>query len=129
LVQELLIALPEAMAIVRDSGAWHRRVAVARMVVEGWRASLGDVVARGLKTIVNTLVEDGGRSRWRRGRRIVNGLRMSTSGEQRSGKKGRDGEFPDQGFLRGPTTSSGLLEQTRSGGKVARDFMWMVTQK
>jgi hypothetical protein len=126
LMQELLVALAEAVAVVGDKGRRNRWVAEARMVTERGRTVLGDVVTCGLKAIVHTLLEGAGR-RWWRGN--VGGLRVGASGEKRRAQERQCCEFPDQWFLRGLGPNSGLHKQTRMARKVAEEFGGLIPQR
>ena len=89
-MQELLIALTEALAVIRNGGRRNRRIAEAWVRVERRRMARCNVPARSLEAVVKTLLEDlagHGRRRW-----IVHGPRMRASCEhgrqkQRCGKK------------------------------------------
>ncbi len=81
LVEELLIALAEAAAVVCPGGAGDRGAAEAGVVGEvGW-AAFGYVTTGGFKAVVDALVMDldGGR-RW-----TVDGLGMGTAGQECGG--------------------------------------------
>ena len=74
-MQELLVSLAEAVAIVTPGWPGDRRVAVTRVVGKVWRMPNLDIVASSLKTVVDALVANlNSRRRWR-----VNGARMGAA--------------------------------------------------
>ena len=82
-MEELLVALAEAAAVVSPGGAGDRRVPVAWVVREVRRTAVGDVVAGGLKAVVDALVVDlHSRRRW-----AVDRLRMRASGHEGSSRE------------------------------------------
>lgn len=81
MMQELLVALAEAIAVVSPRGRWNGRVAVARVRCKGRRPVLGHVPARGVEAVVYALIVD--LHTWRR-QTVRGGLRMRTAGQQRS---------------------------------------------
>ena len=58
MVEELLVALAEAAAVVTPGWAGDRRVTVARVLRKVRRPARSDVVAGGLKAVVDALVVD-----------------------------------------------------------------------
>jgi len=76
-VEELLVALAEAFAVVVEGRAWDGRVAVARVGFERWRSAGRDVAACGFNAILDALVVnlDGG---W--GWAVDDRLRMRAAG-------------------------------------------------
>ena len=58
MVQELLIALAEAAAVVGPGRRRDGRVAEAWVLLQVRRAAVGDIAAGGLKAVVDALVVD-----------------------------------------------------------------------
>jgi hypothetical protein len=83
LVEELLVTLAEAAAVVSPGWAGDGRVAVARVVRKVRRTAVGHVIAGGLKAIVDALVVDlHARRRW-----AVDRLWMRAPSQQGSHRK------------------------------------------
>lgn len=78
MVEEVVVALAEAVAVVMEGGWGNGRVAVVGMIGEGRWAASGDVAAGGFKAVVEALVVDGDAGGWWR----VDRSRMSAASKE-----------------------------------------------
>jgi hypothetical protein len=110
-VQELLVSLAEAVAIVTPGWAGDRRVAVTRVMGKVWRLPNLDIVASSLETIVDALVVN--LNSWRRWR--VDWVRMgAANGDECSGREQKYSEdFLHKTLLDGRTPYRGIDSEGR----------------
>ncbi len=96
MVEELLVALAEAFAVVAECGRRDGRVAVARVRGEGRRVTIFNIVLGGLKAVMDALVVDLNGGRWWA---VGDRLRMRASGKQRGGGEKDNSERFLHGWL------------------------------
>ena len=108
MVQELLVSLAEAAAVVTPGWSGDGRVAEARVVSKVWRTPGGHIMASGLKAVVDTLIVDLDCRR----RRPIGGLRMrAPDSHERSRREQRYSED----FFHGPLLEGrGLAARTEA---------------
>ena len=80
-MQEIVIALPESIAILAEGRRRHGRIAEARVTVEDRGPVLGNIVSRSFQAVMQPLLEDCSGRNGRRWRRNIHRRRMRAADE------------------------------------------------